>query len=65
MVFFDEDWEFRAPVQRAIVLCLHRGDDTHEKIGSRLGISAEEVRAALRGVSGVMCDASTGILHIQ
>jgi hypothetical protein len=53
---FDEDWEFRAPLQRAIVLCMHRGDDTYEKIGKRLGVSAQQVRDALRGVSGVFYD---------
>ena len=43
-----EDFESKTELQRAVCLCLLRGDNTHEKIGRTLGITADEVRAALR-----------------
>jgi hypothetical protein len=51
-----EDWETRAPVQRAACLCLLRGDDTPEKIGRSLGLTADEVITVLKGC-GVLYDA--------
>ena len=60
-----EDWETRAPVQRAICLCLIREDDTPEKIGASLGITADEVRYALRGVWGVLYDPTQNKLYIR
>ncbi|MFO1482192.1 MAG: hypothetical protein U1F71_02410 [Verrucomicrobiaceae bacterium] len=51
-----EDWETRAPVQRAICLCLLRGQDTREAIGQTLAISAEDVGTALETVWGVLYD---------
>lgn len=54
MEMLDEDWKFRAPLQRAAVLCLHRGENTYEQIGERLGVSEQQVKDALREVSGVL-----------
>jgi len=60
-----EDWESRAPVQRAVCLCLIRGDTTPEKIGNSLGITADEVKASLRSIGGVLYDHSQNQLFIR
>jgi len=51
--------------QRAVCLCLLRGDDTHEKIARTLDVTADEVRAALRGVWGVLYDRTQDKLWIR
>ena len=60
-----EDFESKTELQRAVCLCLLRGDNTHEKIGRTLGITADEVRAALRGVWGVLYDPTQDKLWIR
>ncbi len=60
-----EDWETRAPVQRAVCLCLLREEDTPEKIGRCLGMTTKEVLRALKGVGGVLYDASQNKLFIR
>jgi len=60
-----EDLKSKTELQRAVCLCLLRGDDTHEKIALSLAITAEEVRAALRGVWGVLYDCNQDKLWIR
>jgi hypothetical protein len=60
-----EDWQTKTEIQRAICLCLLRGDDTHAKIGFRLGISPEDVRTALRGVWGIFYDRTQDKLWLK
>lgn len=60
-----EEWETRAPVQRAICVCMLRGDRTPEAVGQTLGISAEEVRRALVSTWGVLRDAYTDELYFK
>jgi hypothetical protein len=60
-----EDLDTKTELQRAVCLCLIRGDDTHEKIGQTLGISADEVRAALRDVWGILYDRTQDKLWIR
>jgi hypothetical protein len=60
-----EDLDKKTELQRAVCLCLIRGDDTHEKIGQTLGISADDVRAALRDVWGVLYDRTRDKLWIK
>jgi hypothetical protein len=62
---FIEDWETRAPVQRAICVCINHGLDTPEDIGSRLGITRDDVLRALTGLSGVLYDSNGNKLHIR
>jgi len=60
-----EDLESKTEFQRAVCLCLLRGDDTHEKIARTLGVTADEVIGALRGVWGVLYDRTQDRLWIR
>ena len=60
-----EDLESKTEFQRAVCLCLLRGDDTHEKIARTLGVAAEDVTAALHGVWGVLYDRTQDRLWIR
>ncbi len=60
-----EEFESKTELQQAVCLCLLRGDNTHEKIGRTLGITAGEVRAALIGVWGVLYDRTRDKLWIR
>ena len=60
-----EDLGSKTEFQRAVCLCLLRGDDTHEKIARTLGVTADEIREALRGVWGVLYDRTQDKLWIR
>ncbi len=57
-----DDWTTRAPVQRAICLCMYRGIDTHEQIAATLGLTAHDVSRSLQTVFGVIGGGPTGKL---
>lgn len=60
-----EEWETRAPVQRAICICMLRGDRTSDAVARTLGIRADDVRHALNSCWGVLRDAGTDTLYFK
>ncbi len=60
-----DDWPSRTPLQRAIGLCVLRGAKTTEEVAQGLAMPVEEVRAALRGLWGVLWDQGRDHLYLK